>query len=63
MALITLYTNLGLYDGHWRIQNDIYRDWCKENCREWWSHDVLSQLTRWSFKCELDATAFKLRWL
>jgi len=63
MALIELYTETGLFDEWWRIKNKIYSDWCKENCREWWSHDVISQQTRWNFKCEEDAMAFKLRWL
>lgn len=63
MALIEIYTDAGLYDESWRITNKIYGDWCKENCKEWWGSDLLSQQTRWSFKCKLDAAGFKLRWL
>jgi len=63
MALIELYTEFGLQSSNWRADNEAYHDWCKENCKGWWCQDVLGHLTRWSFKCELDATAFKLRWL
>ncbi len=63
MALIEVYTDAGLQGLNWRAANETYYDWCKENCKEWWCCDILAHITRWSFKCELDAVGFKLRWL
>lgn len=63
MALIELHTAAGLRNAPWRTANKIYYAWCKENCKEWWCCDVLSNTTRWTFKHKSDAMGFKLRWL
>lgn len=63
MALIELHTEFGLYSSNWRADLEAYSAWCRENCKNWWCHDILGHLTRWSFTSESDAVAFKLRWL
>ena len=63
MALIQLYTDVGLMGLTWCEDLEIKREWCENNCNGWFGCDILSNRTRWSFNCELDATGFKLRWL
>lgn len=63
MALIELYTVIGLLSSNWREDVDTKYKWCKNNCSGWWHFDMLSHTTRWNFKYEQDAMAFKLRWL
>ena len=63
MALIELYTDFGSVTFNWRKDNEAYYKWCRENCKGVWYCDILGHQTRWGFKDEADAVAFKLRWL
>ena len=62
MALICVYVNRGLSDDSWITRRDRYLKWCKENCEEYFSLDMLSSSMRLSFADETEAMGFKLRW-
>ena len=40
----------------------IMADWCYENCKGKWSGTDNIQIL-WCFELEIDALAFKLRWI
>ena len=40
-----------------------FREWCRENCSEYFIMDILGRSFRFSFSNEADAMGFKLRWL
>ena len=62
MALSVVMNNFGLLDQNWRGNLRNRLQWCDENCRGMFLHDILSHNILWSFLNNEDAVAFKLRW-
>lgn len=57
------FDNLNAYLSAGRWTENKIREWCRENCSQYFLIDILGHNIRCSFVDEEDAVGFKLRWL
>lgn len=64
MALIEIESGAGLFfEPLWSTHLRHRNNWCKENCEGYFTHRLNTMNCIWEFELEIDAMAFKLRWI